>query len=719
MPNVINGTTAAEKLTGTVGDDLFDGGLGNDTVYGGSGNDVAVGGEGNDVLVGEAGNDTLYGGNGNDSFYGGGGNDTIYGEAGDDGINADGGDDVIYGGPGNNSVGGGTGNDVLVHVVGEGTEMFWGQAGTDTMELHLTSGQLNAATRADLASLKAFMSGELATAGSAAALAGQATAGSLTLSALGVTVSTIEAVKVVVDGAVVSLDSLLNQAPTAAAVVEASLAEDGVLAGNVGATDADGDTLAYSVGTGPANGTLELDANTGAYVYKPAANWSGSDSFEVQVTDAAGAVVTQEVRVSVDAVADAPTLDAVALPSSTAARLTGPGVTVDPAVISAAGVNLVGTKAADNLVGGLGADTITGSGGNDTLVGNGGKLATVALGIDASLVDTDGSELLSVTIGNLPAGALLSAGVANPDGSWTLAATDLSGLTLTATFTGDVDLTVTATSVEANGASASTTQQVHIGVTVGGDTLNGGEGHDSLTGSAGNDTLTGGKGDDVVSGGAGNDLLDGNSGNDVLSDGAGNDSVKGSSGNDVLLAGLGDDVYSGGSGFDTLDFSGAAGSMTIDVSKSTATGMGTDTFSSIEKIIGSAFADDFKGSSRADKFDGGAGDDHIRGMAGADTLTGGEGADTFQWLAKDLVSGSKHLGVDRITDFGAGDRLDLHDMLKKFAPSDAVNHVRVVDGAHGSTVSVDIAGKFVSVAVLEGVHDTSAADLLASGAILA
>jgi hypothetical protein len=43
-------------------------------------------------------------------------------------------------------------------------------------------------------------------------------------------------------------------------------------------TDADGDTLTAILGTGPANGTLTLNAN-GSFTYTPNANFNGPDSF--------------------------------------------------------------------------------------------------------------------------------------------------------------------------------------------------------------------------------------------------------------------------------------------------------------------------------------------------------------------------------------------------------------------------------------------------------
>ena len=72
----------------------------------------------------------------------------------------------------------------------------------------------------------------------------------------------------------------------------------------------------------------------------------------------------------------------------------------------------------------------------------------IALNVSAALADTDGSETLSVTIGGVPNGATLSAGVNNGDGTWTLNADELEGLTVTPAenSTDDFDLTVTATS---------------------------------------------------------------------------------------------------------------------------------------------------------------------------------------------------------------------------------------------------------------------------------
>jgi large repetitive protein len=84
--------------------------------------------------------------------------------------------------------------------------------------------------------------------------------------------------------------------------------EDTVLAGRLSAFDADGNTLTFALvgGQGPANGSLSLQAN-GNYVYTPAPNFNGTDSFAYTVSDGQGGTATRTVTVSVAAVNDAPT----------------------------------------------------------------------------------------------------------------------------------------------------------------------------------------------------------------------------------------------------------------------------------------------------------------------------------------------------------------------------------------------------------------------------
>lgn len=257
-----------------------------------------------------------------------------------------------------------------------------------------------------------------------------------------------------------------------------------------------------------------------------------------------------------------------------------------------------------------------------------------------------------------------------------------------------------------------------ISGSVGNDTIIGGEGNDLLFGGKGDDVMTGGKGDDVLHGNTGNDVISSNSGNDIVYGQAGNDVINAGAGNDVVYAGSGDDrvtastgndAVHGGSGYDTLDFSGIAGSLSIDLSKGTAS-FGKDGYvqsiNGFEQIFGGNAGTHFLGSDSGDTtFVGGAGNDWIRGKGGSDVLTGGDGADTFAYLKKDTAGGAH----DTITDFHVGqDRLDMSDFLK--GHTDYSQVVRIADGADGAHVQGLVNHQWVDVVTLAGVdaHDVGA-----------
>lgn len=226
--------------------------------------------------------------------------------------------------------------------------------------------------------------------------------------------------------------------------------------------------------------------------------------------------------------------------------------------------------------------------------------------------------------------------------------------------------------------------------------------NDTIDAGGGNDKVYAGNGDDTVDGGSGNDVIFGGKGNDVIRDGEGDDQVSGNSGDDHVFAGAGNDSFLGNAGFDTLDFSGASGGITLDVSKSTVSGagIGSDTFRGFETFVGSDFNDTMKGGKLADALIGGKGDDVIRGMAGADTLTGGDGHDTFVFTKKDLADET----VDVIKDFDVNaDMLNLADLLSG-AKFDKGAHVKLTDTEHGTLVSVATKTFKADVVMLENVH---------------
>ena len=612
------------------------------------------------------------------------------------------GNDTIDGGAGDDLVDAGAGDDLVVHTVGEGFDTVLGGAGIDTVSIVLATDDLTPGVRADFAALATY-------------LASHAEEDMVLLPALGLSLQSIENVVVTLDGAEVDLASLLvtapvNTAPQAEAVVAATAVEDTLLAGVLAATDADGDELTWSLVEGPAHGTLTLDVATGGYAYTADADYSGVDSFLVAVADPSGAFVEQRVDVVIAAVADMPVL-------SISASASAGGV---------AASSLNGTKGNDTLTGSAGNDRIDAGKGNDLVYGDGAATnGPVALDIKAALTDLDGSEQLSIRVSGLPAGAALSAGQVNADGSWSLAPADLAGVQVTAPAGSSFTISVAATATEQSGVSA--TVEAALPVTFG---LGNGAGNDHIRAGSGNDTVYGGDGNDTIHGGDGNDTLhDGNGtdkvyagcGNDVLFAGAGDDLLRGGHGNDRIVAGLGHDIYRGGRGFDTLDLSTATAGVVVDVGKHTVGGGIDAEIHGFEAVIGSQHADTYVGTWSDDVFYAGAGNDTIRGSGGDDTMTGGAGSDTFIWTKHDVLHGKGHGckgGPDVITDFGAGDHLDLHGLLSNLKGKPVTDFVKVKDTFWGTTVSVKIDNKFVDVVKLQGFHDNSAAHMIAQDMIL-
>ncbi|NRB29778.1 MAG: tandem-95 repeat protein, partial [Rhizobiaceae bacterium] len=96
-----------------------------------------------------------------------------------------------------------------------------------------------------------------------------------------------------------------NDAPTISATNPTTL-EDTAVNGSVTMTDPDlGDTPVASLGSGPSNGFVTVNAD-GTYTYTPLANFAGTDSFTVVATDGSGASDTKTVTVTVTPVDDAP-----------------------------------------------------------------------------------------------------------------------------------------------------------------------------------------------------------------------------------------------------------------------------------------------------------------------------------------------------------------------------------------------------------------------------
>ena len=111
-------------------------------------------------------------------------------------------------------------------------------------------------------------------------------------------------------------------------------------------------------------------------------------------------------------------------------------------------------------------------------------------------------------------------------------------------------------------------------------------------------------------------------------------SIEGGAGNDIMQGGLGADAFVGGAGNDTVSYSHASAAVTasLAIAGTQSVGGGSsfdlDSFSSIENLTGSAFADTLTGDGGHNVLSGGAGNDVLNGGAGNDTIDGGSGIDT-------------------------------------------------------------------------------------------
>lgn len=167
--------------------------------------------------------------------------------------------------------------------------------------------------------------------------------------------------------------------------------------------------------------------------------------------------------------------------------------------------------------------------------------------------------------------------------------------------------------------------------------------------------INGGSGNDVITGGRGADEINGGSDNDTLTGGAGFDKLLGGDGNDILvdsdallidpdetdLANPNSDrgaIFDGGRGIDTVDLSGHASSLGIDLMRGS---INPDVVYYYDGTDGPYWTEDSQqwldgrilnvenaiGGSGNDKIWGNWGDNELRGGAGHDEIVGADRSD--------------------------------------------------------------------------------------------
>jgi VCBS repeat-containing protein/YD repeat-containing protein len=588
LDNAMLGGNNNDSLRGLAGDDAIDGGAGNDRLYGEEGNDVLRGGA-----------DALSGGvafaNGlwtkiyplPDAYnpqwrYQGGGlflddqgrpyqfwaRYEDYGWSfaveGQQLPN----DDYLNGGRGNDQLEGGSGFDTYAFARGDGSDTVIERQGGGALAFAAGIAETDLDYQVDGNDLIVTLMSN-----------GQLTSDVIRLVDWGLEGSRVNAIRFANGTSIVLDESVLNHAPLAVADAVTSNEDATVAAaGNLLANDTDVDknqTLAVlNPGTRQGQfGSLSIAAD-GSYTYAVAnaalqslgAGQRASESFGYEVTDNARRpkTATSTLTVTIEGRNDAP---------------------------------VVTTHVADS----------------DVKV-----LRPINVSLPVGLfADVDQGDTLAY-------GARLASGAALP--AW------LAFEAKTQHFSGmaprslrNQSLTLEVSATDAAGASVSTTVVLRFNSI--GETILGGNGQDSLTGSDLDDRLIGL---------AGNDLLDGGEGEDTMEGGAGDDTYVVESAGDRVIEGV-------GAGYDTVRTS-------IGLTLADNVEALVQTGSADIEGIGNAGDNRLTGNSGANTLRGGAGNDTIDGGTGADTMVGGQGNDSYVVeQAGDLVVEAASEGIDQVS----------------------------------------------------------------------
>jgi len=218
------------------------------------------------------------------------------------------------------------------------------------------------------------------------------------------------------------------------------------------------------------------------------------------------------------------------------------------------------------------------------------------------------------------------------------------------------------------------------------DTLRGNWLDNRLRGDKGDDILDGRDGHDRLEGGDGNDTITGGLGNDTIQDGAGNDTIHGGFGDEFIEVGGGDDTIDGGGGdpnpdaFNEISYRNTASAgivVDFDDSQALAGAVtddgngGQDTFTNINAVHGSQYADSFKG---------GTGNHRFIGHGGNDTFEGGSGNTEVDYRSEARAVGRT---VGMTIDLAAGQVLDATggiDTLINIKRARGTDHADIIYG---------------------------------------
>ncbi|QOZ68735.1 beta strand repeat-containing protein [Bradyrhizobium arachidis] len=636
------GTTENLVLHAGGGDDVITAGNGlapliSLTLDGGAGNDRITGGDGNDLLIGGSGDDIVNGGRGNDVAQLGSGDDTFIWNPGD----------------GSDTVEGGSGNDKL---------LFNGANINEKIDISANGGRVRF-TR-DVANITMDL-------------------------------NSVEQIEFDARG---GADSI-NVGDLTGTGVKQVLVD---LGATPGGTQGDGaaDTVTVNGTNGNQHITVTAVGTTVTVTGLPEV---------VTIANAEGA----NDRLVIQALGGNDVIDASALPAVIGLTIDGGagndtitgsqgadlliGGDGNDKVTGGRGNDVADLGAGDDLFTwnpGDGSDTVEGGAGTDTLVFNGSNVAEnmsisangtrtlLTRDVGAIVMDLDGVEHVQIAAAggadNITVNDLTGTGVTQVaiDLSASPGSTSGDGAADRVTVDGsagddNISVTTSGSSIAVNGLAA----QVTIAHSDAGDVLsvNGGAGNDVINASTIKPgqpfslDINGGDGNDTITGSAGNDIVNGGRGNDVANLGAGDDTF-------VWNPGDGSDVVEGGKGTDTLQFNGANISENINISANGGRVLFTRDVAAIALDLNGVEHINFNALGGADNITvgdlSGTGVNQINldlgasdGAADTVNINGTSGSDVITVTEHDGIITVSGLGQDiNITDAGAGDRIVINGL---------------------------------------------------------
>lgn len=723
------GSDGNDILSGGEGNDILDGGNGNDTIRGGNGDDIITDASGVNMVYGDAGNDnitigtgndTVYAGSGNDNVTAGAGNDLLLGEDGNDYIEGNDGDDTISGGSGDDTLLGGLGsdriegnlgNDVIVHSVTASattTDNYFGGEGVDILELRISATDF--ANTTINSAIKTLAHDIRNTLNNASTLTYQTVT-------LGLSINSIETLKVYVDGSLVEISP--NNSRPVANDDTFFLEENRVVLVNPLLNDQDpqGDVFTLKAVSTALYGTVTVNQDN-TITYKPnSSTFYGVDYFTYSIQDAYGEKGYGYVSMYfIQPSGNILGTEVNNMISGTASNDSIFAKEGNDTVNAAAGDDSIyGMAGNDTLNGGLGNDLLDGGEGNDILSGGDGNDKLSGGAGNDDLKGEVGNDILYLSYGS----DILNGG----DGTDILNASRLVEGTNINLSTGVVLASL-----------LDVTQLSNI------ENIIAGQFNDILVGSSLGNNIQGGAGNDEIRGLGGDDTLYGDAGNDVLYGGDGNDYLYGNDGDDLFYSDNGSDQLFGGAGWDKIYFTGNGVSVDLRLTTGFSDGHGsTDKISTdFEEVYGSSKGDVIRGQDGVnnilrgeagnDIVDGNGGDDLIEGGAGNDTLQGGTGIDTVTYeraasgVVLNLATGTQNDGgggqdtlsslenaigsnfVDTLQGDGANNiiqGLGGNDIIKGGSGNDTI------DGGNGNdTLYGEIGSDIFKLALYSGSSDT-------------